>query len=889
MPSYGPPGGPNVACMPHSIGGRYVPRVAHTKTIVPRVPANFVRRKPLRDLLDQAAAAPVTVVCAPAGYGKTLLLADWVETTGHADKAWLSLDDSDNDPGQFWTEVLGALHGCEVVPADSGLRELAPPARFDVAGFLAGLLDALDALPTPLYLVLDDLHEVGQETLRGIETLIRHLPGALRLVLSSRSDPPLPLARLRVEGRLRMLRANELRFSEEDASKLLEGAGVSLTEDQLRRLVAQTDGWAAGLRLAAQSLRNVRDRDAFLADFARDDHAVADYLVGEVLTRMPEDTAEFLRVISVCDEVAPLLAGVLSGRDDAGMVLDALERESSLVIGVGRDRRWYRVHPLLRAYLRGDLDRRRPELAADLHRIAAAWFASEERPRQALDHAVQADEQGTVRHLLRRHALTLLLNGDHQVVRQALSNAGTPGATDESWPALISALAHLEEGELTAAGAELAATGMAPGTDGPDLMSLRRLVLSTYALASGHAPDHEPVDWHEIVSTQQGTGLEAWVHLATGWSRIGTGDREDARQELDAAEQLARGQGSDYLLMHCRIAQAMAAGLDGDHLAMETACADSIAIADRHGWRGSPWLGISHVMLGFVRLGRLDPAGARREAAQAAGTLDRAPDPRHRYLIRLIEGAARFDGGERSAGLRLMQWARGELADIALLPEMAAAVALIECHCATLLGEDALAREVLLWAQERTGTTAESVLMTAWRKFARNDVESAGQAITGVLEGGWPVLAPTTVLEARLLESAVAIRSGQRTRARSALESALRLAEPAALIQPFEHADPAVRQLLVDQIGGFGGADAFAARVRLVLSDVDGGRAAGTLTEREHVVLSRLTTLRSLDEVASDLSVSVNTVKTHVRAIYAKLGVNSRRAAVLAGRERGLT
>jgi len=901
-------------------GAEGVPRwpIPHAKIVVPRVPANFIRRKPLRDLLDHAVEAPVTAVCAPAGYGKTLLLADWIESTGEADKAWVSLDAADNDPGQFFSEVLRAIRDCESVPPGSRLRELAYPDGTDVTGFLADLVDALDALPRRLCLVLDDVHEVvSPRTLHAIETVIRHPPAALRLVLSSRCDPPLPLARLRVQGRLSVLRADDLRFSHEDADKLLEASGVSLTEDQLSRLVTQTDGWAAGLRLAARSLREVSDRDAFLADFAGDDRAVADYLVGEVLARLPSDTGEFLKVISICDEISPVLAEVLSGRDDAGALLSALERESSLVLAVGRDRSWYRVHPLLRSYLHSDLERQRPGLAADLHRVAAAWFAAAAQPRKALDHAARADERDTVVELLHRHAVALLLNGDHLLVRQALAIIGAPAADGDPWLTSVSALAHLEAGELAAVGANPVHAATAGDLE---LSSLRRLIASTYALASGRPGTAESVDWHDVVSDQDKPGLEAWARLGVGWALIRDGRREGARRELDAAGLLARGQGLDYLVMHTSTARGAAAGLDGDYPEMERACAESVGIARAHGWRRSPWLAIDHVMLGFAHLMRFDPVGAQSESGLAAGIIERSaggmtsPDPGLRYLVRLVDGVARFDRGQRQTGLEAMHRARRELADTALLPELAATAAFLEYRCALALGQDSAAREVFAWAKQRLGPAGspELSLMVAWARIAHGDDGGADRAVEAITEPGADsvvgLVAETAPpsraarVEGWLLRCAVAIRSGRRTLARRALDNAVRLAEPDAVIRPFAHADAPVRQLLADQIGGFGGSDAFATRIRQALSPGDGGLAghggvdgpglvalaSAVLTDRENVVLARLTSQRSLDEIAVDLAVSVNTIKTHVRAIYAKLGVNNRRAAVVTARERGL-
>ncbi|MFD2416794.1 helix-turn-helix transcriptional regulator [Amycolatopsis pigmentata] len=856
-------------------------RVTPAKTAVPRMPASFVRREPLRALLGKAVEAPVTLVAAPAGYGKTVLLADWVETAGGEEKAWVSLDGADNEPRRFWGGTLEALREC--VPTDSPLAKLEPPEAGDQAGFLAEIVDALDFLPHPVCLVLDDLHEVtARETMHGLETLIRHQPAMLRLVLSSRADPPLPLARLRMEGRLGMLRAHDLRFSEEDAERLLRATGVTLTGDQLHLLVERTGGWAAGLRLAARPLREAGDRDAFLADFAGDDHAVADYLVGEVLARWPEDTVDFLQVISVCDEADPLLAEVLSGREDAGAVLDALERESALVMAVGRDGVVaYRTHPLLRTYLRGDLHRRRPELAADLHRVAAAWFASGAQPHKALDHAAEADERGTVVDLLHRHAVPLLLNGDHLLVRRALSIIGAPAAAEDPWLALISAVAHLEAGELTAAHASLTDAGA--GSRG-ELMSLRRLVATTYALARGEAPEIEATQWREVFG--DGPGLEAWARLGAGWAFIRTGERDHARRELDAVDRLAREQGLGYLVMHGLTARAVASGMDGDYGTMERACAESVAIADRHDWRRCPWLAMSRLMLGFARLMRLDPAGALEDAARAAETAGDAPDPALRYLVRVLRGAAWFDAGRHSDALQLLRGARWDLADTALLPELAVTAALAEYRCALRLGHHTAAREVFLWAKRRAPRAPELPLMIAWDRFARGDIDAADRAADTVVD----TASSPVRLEGWLVKCAVAIRSGRRTFARTALGNAVRLAEPDVLIRPFRQADEQVRQLLAEQIGGFGGADAFAARIRRALSDMDGrGPGDGPLTEREHVVLSRLTSQASLDEVAVDLAVSVNTIKTHVRAIYAKLGVNNRRAAAAAAREHGLT
>ncbi|HEV7648684.1 MAG TPA: LuxR C-terminal-related transcriptional regulator [Actinophytocola sp.] len=830
-------------------------------------------------------------MCAPAGYGKTLLLADWIERTGAADKAWVSLDGGDNDAGRFWTAVLGAVCACESVPSASRLHDLRPPGVPDAAGFLAEVIDGLAALPAPLYLVLDDVQELlSEQTWHGVSTLVRHQPRNIRLVLSTRADPPLPLARLRVQGELAELRADRLRFSEEDAAELLRRADVALDPEQVRRLVGQTEGWPAGLRLAARSLREVPDREAFLAEFDGDDRAIADFLVSEVLAWLPAETTEVLSRISVCDEVTPALATALSGRADAGLILAGLERDNDLVLGVGPDRQWYRMHPLLRSYLLADLARQYPGDVGDLHETAAVWFAAQEQPAKAFEHVTRTGGKRTLVQLLRAHAVTLLLTGDDdQAVRRALLTVGTDTVADAPALSLISALAHAANGDPGLAEADVAACWAAwPGDPGTDLVRLRRLVRTTQALLRLRPPPAETVEWAEVIAAHEGTDEEAWARLCLGWSLLWAGDTVAARLELDAAERVSRERGLDHLTMLCLSVRGVLCARDGEFTAMAAAATEAIGLACAHGWTTSPWLCANHLMLGGARLVALDPVGVLDEARLATAALREDTDSSVlRYLIGLLTGAAYVDAGRLQEGLPLLQRARHDHADVTVPAALLAAGALIEHRATVDLGHDALAQQLTAWTRERLGAVAELEIMHAWTSFARGALYSTELAVRDVLDGTRAALCPTTRLEARLLETALEIRLSRRTRARGALSAALALAEPAALVRPFHHADSAVRMLLLEQVGGFGRTNGFAARVSQIVSTMD-AQPVDVLTSREHAVLIRLSSPQSLDELATDMSVSVNTVKTHVRAIYAKLGVNNRRAAVVAGRQMGL-
>src|ERR1700741_2385083 len=328
-------------------------RVPRTKRAVPKPPSRLVTRPRLLATLDLGRQSLVTLVSAPAGAGKTLLLAEWVRERGGPDTAWVSLDSDDNDDGRFWSALLEALFTTAAVPRDGPLADLAVPANpSEDPRFLSVVVDALDNLPRPVVLVLDDVQELTDaRPLQGLEALLRHRPAGLRLMLSSRHDPHLSLARLRLADQLTELGAEELRFSTGEVRALLETEGIELEHDQLGHLLEQTEGWAAALRLAMLSQPRTSDPNRFLANFAANDRGVADYLIDEVLSQLPADMAAFIRTVSICEHTTVDLATVLSGRADAGALLDAIAQRTSLIFRVDTDPHLYHVHAMLRSQL----------------------------------------------------------------------------------------------------------------------------------------------------------------------------------------------------------------------------------------------------------------------------------------------------------------------------------------------------------------------------------------------------------------------------------------------------------------------------------------------------------------------------------------------------------
>lgn len=863
-------------------------RVPGTKLAVPETPPRLVSRPRLLAMLDTARDTQVTLVSAPAGAGKTLLLTEWVRERGRGDTAWVSLDPDDNDDGRLWSALLDALSA--IVPDDNPLSRLAVPANpSGNPAFLADVVNALDDLPEPVVLILDDLQELtNPQPLQGLEALLQHQPAGLRLVLSSRHDPHLPLARLRLAEELTEIRGEDLKFSTAEVRALLATADIELDHDQLHRLLDQTEGWAAGLRLATLSLAEHSEPDRFLADFAANDRAVGAYLIDEVLSRLPEDMAEFLRTVSVCDRVSAALAAQLSGRPDAGALLDAIAERTSLVFRVDADPSAYHAHSLLRSHLLADLVRQDPERAATLHGVAADWIAARDQPARALAHAVQAGDERRTTQLLHRYVVGLILNGSHELVREVLDTLDTRPVADPRL-ALVSALLRLDQGDPVEAERDIAHAEAAwPADPGAELATLRRLARSRLAQVSGDVDDL-------VASTEDLTtatdSLDAAALLQRGSALLATGDLPRARRLLRAALHAARDGGQDYVGVQALTQMSGLAAAEGDYGQMVTLAAAVNEENARRGWQRTVEAATASLLLAYGALLRADPAECLRQAKRAGQVVDTADPPAMRGMnlsVETLRGAAEFELGDRTGGARRLNAARLASGDGRFAAEQIALCALLGHRAALLLGWSQAAADTLRWAQTGISDSAEVHLMRARAQLALGRRDAAAKIIQPVLDGSVTPALVWSPIEAWLLSAEVALGSGDRLRARRALKQALTLADRLDVPFPVVFAAVEVTDLLTNELGKLGGAaERFAERVFALRRALDVPPMV-PLTAREQAVLRLLPTLRSFDEIAEDLTVSANTVKTHVRAIYTKLGVTKRRDAVAVAVERGL-
>ena len=366
-----------------------------TKLHVPSPRHNLVARRRLHERLTGTADAKLTLVSAPAGFGKTTVVAEWLGTVTDdgAAVAWLSLDEHDNDPALFWSYVLAALQ-MAVPGLGAGARALLDSADGPIEVVLATLVNELHGVDQDVALVLDDFHVIDHDEVQeGLTYLLEHLPERAHLVIVSRADPPLPLARLRARGELREIRAADLRFTAEEAADYLNGAmGLELTAADIRTLEARTEGWIAALQLAALSMQGRDDSTNFIAGFAGDDRFIIDYLAGEVLQRQPESVRRFLLQTSVLDRLQGSLCDAVTGTTGGKAELESLDRQNLFVIPLDDRREWYRYHHLFADVLRVRLLDEDPDAPVELHRRASAWYADRGEPSDAIRHALAAGD-----------------------------------------------------------------------------------------------------------------------------------------------------------------------------------------------------------------------------------------------------------------------------------------------------------------------------------------------------------------------------------------------------------------------------------------------------------------------------------------------------------------
>ena len=861
----------------------------------------------------------MTVVAAPAGSGKTVLLRSWISQKGLPGRvAWVAASREERDPRRFWLSVVGALR--RTVAGAGLVRAVSASPDMDGWAVAERLLTDLAPLPDRLWLVVDDVHELGADALRQLELLIMRATPQLRFVLSSRHDVRLGLHRLRLEGELAEIRAEDLKLTAAEARELFAAAGVELSGHAVAVLHERTEGWAAGLRLAALAAAGHPDPGRFAAEFSGTERTVADYLLAEVLDRQDERVRRLLLRTSILERVNGELAEQLTGDEGAERGLQDLETANAFVVSLDVDRSWFRYHQLFAGLLQLELRRTAPGEVAGLHRAASAWFAGRQYPVEAIRHAQAARDWDAAARLLADHWPGLHLDGRAAAVHELLAGFPADARAADAELAVLAGADELAQGSLEAAERHLALAERAPVPDGRRgqfqvLLGLTRLL---HARQSGNpkavAEEAQRLEaaarMPESGQPHLGEDLRALALISLGSAEIWTTRFGEAPGHLEQGIALARRVGRPFLEFSglANLALAEFAGSFGR--AGETGrsfarigehCRQAIELAQRHGWIDEPAAVIAYRTLGAVLAWQGRPEEAEPWIQQGERAVTPEIEPAAgigAWFARGVLELARGRYRDAQAAFRSVEGLAGRLdAPDFVIPRARA----LQSLALVRLGEIERAEQMLADLEEADRERGDVRIAMAGVWLARSEARGAAAALAPVLDGSTSMLPWSWLAHAFLLDAIVQETLGNQVAAHRALERTLDLAEPdGALLWFLLHPVPDLLErhaghrtahaALIAEIRGLLAGPAEARRGGGERGSLEGSRPRLTepLSKSELRVLRYLPTNLTAPEIAGELHVSHNTVKTHMRRLYAKLGAHRRTEAVTRARDLGL-
>ena len=849
----------------------------------------------------------MTIISAPAGSGKTSLLHVWADRPGQRYRlAVLQVQRDQQDAQQFWLALLDTIRHASAATSRAAPQAATPdfnaPAMVDRVR--AELADARG----DIMLVIDDLHELNSpEALDQLTRLLIDLPPNVHAMLTTRHDLPLRLHQLRLAGELAEIRAVDLRFTERETREFLDASGIALSEAGAALLHQRTEGWAAGLRLAAISLAGHPDPERFVAEFSGSDRTVAEYLIAEMLDRQPADVQDLLLRTSLLDRVNGELADVLTSRSGSERILLELEDANAFVVSLDPERTWFRYHHLFGDLLRLELRRTLPAEIPALHRRAAGWFTFQGQVVEAIRHTQAAGDWAEAARLLADHSFSLTLDGQAQTM-QALVRAFPP-VEDHPELALVRAMGDLARGRLDEAAAYLTVAEAHAETVPADRQRRLQVAIASLKLSLARRRGHlasvieqvrflaSPVTGQSDEDIALGSDLRAVALMNLGIAEAWSLGLPDAERHLREGAVLAREIARPYLEVSCLAQLAFAYIFHGaarpkiHPFAMTQArCREAIALAERYGWGAEPVIAPALMTLAgtLVWTGEFDEAERWLQRTERALQTDTGPDIR--LLLHQTAGILHAGRGRRHEALE--ELGAAEKLGSQLEGSQALASQMTGWMVATQarLGMAAEARAALAALDDERAGSGEIRNARAVICLTEGDPAGALGAVREVLDGTAPVLGYVTVIEAQLLAGLAHRELGDPRAANQAAERALALAESDRLVLPFAMTgsrellealprhETAHAALLADILGVLHGSSPAATQQSPL-------PPAGELSPGELRVLRYLPTNLSRPQIAGELSVSPNTVSTHLRSIYAKLQVRDRSSAVQRARE----
>jgi LuxR family maltose regulon positive regulatory protein len=920
-----------------------------TKLYLPRPHGTLVPRRRLLARLDAGLRLPLTLIAAPAGFGKTTLLAAWLaartegrgttplsrqSAVGSPRVAWLSLDASDNDPNTFLRYLIAALRAAAPAAGALALELLEEAQPPPLTTLITALINDLAEVSQPVVLALDDYHVITSPAVHGALTfLLDHLPPDLHLAIGSREDPPLPLARLRARGQIAELRAADLRFTPDEAAAFLHDVmGLRLDANEIAALDSRTEGWVAGLQLAALAMRDRADRAGFIAAFTGNNRFVIDYLASEVIDRLPAHLRAFMLRTSILERVCGSLCDTLldqeqttEDRRDAilelgpsSFVLEELERANLFLIALDDQRRWYRYHQLFAGVLRERLQRDTTSAEiAELHRRASSWFEQAGLLAEATQHALAARDFERAAGLIEQAALPMALDGQQATVagwlaalpealrrqrpRLALAQAGIDGLNSD----FAAAAAQLQQAELALRGCGAEAAAAVEG----EIAALRTIALSMLgdqrAIAIGRMALDKLPDRHPLRDiTVAGLSYAAFY----------AGELAATSRMLDESLAARHGEHRPIAIRAGLIAiLAMTRRAQGRLRETRRLSEQVLELTSIDG-RVLP---LSGALLACLLLGLAQCEQDELDAAER--TLRRCGELAGQYQMTMYEILARFYLGQALA-------ARSDLAGALGLVEQAAQAA--QRYLSPRNMREIAGYRALLWlrmgnlnaAAEWAATytredTREGPRLTAYdfdrfalaqTLMAQGQLATARRAIEQLLDDATATNHGHFTIWSLVLHALTLYAQGDAAAALASLGRALALAEPEGYVRIFiNHGAPMAALLREARVRGI--APAYAERLLRAFATTESqglgndrpnssGALLGSqsrllvesLSARELAVLRLLAQGMDNAEIAGALAVTISTVKSHVNHIFGKLGVHSRLEAVLRAQELSL-
>jgi LuxR family transcriptional regulator, maltose regulon positive regulatory protein len=881
----------------------------------------LVARPRLAERLDPESGRKLTLVSAPAGFGKTTLLSKWIASRVDENRsvAWLSLDEGDNDPVRFLSYLVGALRSIEEGIGEGVLAALRSPEPPRLQALTGALINEVATLPDELDLVLDDYHLIDSESVHRIVTfLLEHLPEGVHLVISSRVEPPLPLSRLRARNQIAELGAAELAFTLEEAAAFLEGVmGLELMAEDVTKLEDRTEGWIAALQLAALSMRDRKDVSGFIEAFSGSHRDVLDFLAEEVLDRQPPHVQEFLLATSILDDLTGPLCDALTGHSGGQEMLERLERENLFVFALDDERRWYRYHHLFAEFLRGHLGRESPERMDILHRNASVWNEQNGGISSAIEHALSAGDHERAARLMEQGIGQTWYRGEVATLLGWLGKL--PEKTMRRRPLLLIWFAAammlagkfdgveslLEEADRALGNSSGAETIPESEEDAPQhLLATAAAVRSMYSRLQGDpngAIEHarRALD----LLPEDNLNPRPFVAIALAQAYQAAGNPEAAITAYAKAGTLGRAAGHDYVALSAMAAHAHLELAQGHLREADDVLQRALGYATEHGREQLPAVGSVRIGRGELLYERNDLDAAARHLTEGIELATRTGDVEilmwGYVAISQVRQALGDAEGALAAARQAERVARSSGTEHAIVD-----AAVWKTRLYLMMGDIASASS----AQERATIVGEGRpysrdserIILARLLIARNE---PGEALR--LLAQLHATAPTSArtIEILALQALALHAKGQNEEAASTLAEALALAEPEGYVRTFVDEGPEMSELLSGVLETQRSGHSYSSgrvqphylRQLLAVLERDSAPAASPtaglsepLSERELEVLVLIATGKANRSIASELFVSVGTIKTHLNNLYRKLGVHSRTQAVARARELNL-